>query len=217
MVNIRDWHDIASPPRLIVKWDRFDISWAESDLVDIELWGYYEDDEGPHWDFLEQLGSRKLNKGSYGFDVAVHRAHNISAARTYKVGAIAISLFDTSLMRHSKTFNMAEKIWSSLHPIGWWREVEMKFYYDKKSFLFGSSRGRNWAEDQCRWWHQYRRYDRYWMDDLEICPPTLIFAIGDVGNWAPDPNCNMYGEMYNELNCLQHTGAQHCVVNLKPT
>jgi hypothetical protein len=43
-------------------------------------------------------------------------------------------------------------IWSALHPIGWWRNDEMKFYYDKKSYLFGSSRGRNWPEDQCRWY-----------------------------------------------------------------
>lgn len=28
----------------------------------------------------------------------------------------------------------------------------MKFYYDKQSFLFGNSRGKNWAEDQCRWY-----------------------------------------------------------------
>ena len=55
------------------------------------------------------------------------------------------------------------------------------------------------------------------MDDLEICPLTLTFAIADIGTWAPDPNCNMYGSMYNDLNCLQHAGAQHCVINLKPT
>ena len=66
-------------------------------------------------------------------------------------------------------------------------------------------------------WHQYRKYDRFWMDELELCPPTLTFAIADMGIWAPDPNCNMYGSSYNELNCLQHRGAQHCVVNLKPT
>lgn len=52
------------------------------------------------------------------------------------------------------------------------------------------------------------------MDDLEICPPTLLFAIGDAGTWAPDPNCNMYGDSYNELNCLQHKGASHCVITL---
>ena len=53
MQNIRDWHEIASPPRLIVKWEKTDVSWLESDLVDVELWGYYEDDDGPHWDFLQ--------------------------------------------------------------------------------------------------------------------------------------------------------------------
>lgn len=152
MVNINDWHDISSPPRLIINWNRNDISWAEADLVDIELWGYYEDDTGPHWDFLELLGNKKLNKGSYGFDVAPHRAHNKSAARTYKVGAIAVSLYHSTLIKHQKQFTMAEKIWSALHPIGWWRDTEMKFYYDKSSYLFGSSRGRNWAEDQCRWY-----------------------------------------------------------------
>jgi hypothetical protein len=93
----------------------------------------------------------------------------------------------------------------------------MKFYYDKKSYFLGNSRGKNWADDQCRWWHQYRKNDRYWMDDLEICPPTLMFAIGDLGVWAPDPSCNMYGHEYNELNCLQHQGAQHCVITMKRT
>ncbi len=55
------------------------------------------------------------------------------------------------------------------------------------------------------------------MDELEICPPTLLFAIGDIGVWAPDPNCNMYGNKYNELNCLQHIEAVHCVVTLRRT
>ncbi len=55
------------------------------------------------------------------------------------------------------------------------------------------------------------------MDDLEICPPTLTFAVADAGVWAPDPNCNMYGSAWNELNCLQHEDAQHCVVTLKTT
>jgi len=53
MVNVQEWHSQASPPRLIINWDRFELSYAESDLVDIELWGYYEDGEGPHWDFIQ--------------------------------------------------------------------------------------------------------------------------------------------------------------------
>lgn len=52
MVNTDEWFMRGSPPRLIIKWDRFDLSWAESDVVDVELYGYYEDDYGPHFDFL---------------------------------------------------------------------------------------------------------------------------------------------------------------------
>lgn len=105
-----------------------------------------------------------------------------------------------------------------MHPLGWWRNDEMKFYYDKHSFLFGNSRGKNWAEDQCRWWHEYRRFeDRSWMDELEICPPTVFFAIGDAGVWTADPRCNMYGSEYNELNCLEHPDASHCVITLRRT
>jgi hypothetical protein len=75
----------GSPPRLIVSWKRFELSFAESDLVDIELWGYYEDDYGPHWDRLQVIGKGKLNKGSFGFDVAPNRASNQTAARFYKL------------------------------------------------------------------------------------------------------------------------------------
>lgn len=49
LVNVRDWHMMASPPRLVIRWDRHELSYAESDPVDIELWGYYEDEYGPHW------------------------------------------------------------------------------------------------------------------------------------------------------------------------
>jgi hypothetical protein len=53
LVNIRDWYYSSTSGRLLIKWDKFDLSYAESDLVDIELWGYYEDDSGPHWDFIQ--------------------------------------------------------------------------------------------------------------------------------------------------------------------
>jgi len=55
MVNINEWHSQSSPPRLIISWDRFDLNYAESALVDSELWGYYEDDSGPHWDCLQVI------------------------------------------------------------------------------------------------------------------------------------------------------------------
>ena len=49
LVNINDWHELSSPARLIVRWDRHELSYAESDPVNIKLFGYYEDNNGPHW------------------------------------------------------------------------------------------------------------------------------------------------------------------------
>lgn len=93
----------------------------------------------------------------------------------------------------------------------------MDILYDREKILFGSSRGRNWVEDQCRWWHEYERWDRFWMYDLERCPCTINFATADMGRWIPDPECNMNRDQTDPNNCLLHKGAMHCVVNYKPT
>ena len=53
MVNMKEWFQQDSPSRLVLKWAVHDVSWLESDPVNIELYGYYEDNEGPHWDFLQ--------------------------------------------------------------------------------------------------------------------------------------------------------------------
>jgi hypothetical protein len=53
------------------------------------------------------IGAKKLNKGSFGFDVAPNRAPNESMARTYKMGAIAVSLFDSQYAAHDPHFSMA--------------------------------------------------------------------------------------------------------------
>lgn len=44
---------ISTPGRLVVRWNRLDLGFAETDFVDIELWGYYEDDDGPHMDLIQ--------------------------------------------------------------------------------------------------------------------------------------------------------------------
>lgn len=53
LVNIQDWYQLQGPGRLMIRWNRPDVAYGESELVDIELWGYYEDDTGPHWDLLQ--------------------------------------------------------------------------------------------------------------------------------------------------------------------
>lgn len=52
------------------------------------------------------IGRKKLNKGSFGFDVALHRAPNETMARIYKVGAIGISMFETQYAVHDPDFTM---------------------------------------------------------------------------------------------------------------
>ena len=53
LVHMTDWFQQEPPGRLVLRWIPFDVSWIESDPVNIELYGYYEDDYGPHWDFLQ--------------------------------------------------------------------------------------------------------------------------------------------------------------------
>lgn len=109
------------------------------------------------------------------------------------------------------------RIWSQLQPLGWWRYNEMEDYWDRQKIIKGNSRGSNWMEDQCRWWHEYQRWDRFWMYDLEPCPCTFNFAVADVGRWASDPECNMDRSFNDPTNCQFHKGASHCVVNIRPT
>ncbi len=108
-------------------------------------------------------------------------------------------------------------IWSQLQPLGWWRHNEMDIYWDKQWIVLGNSRGKSWMEDQCRWRHEYQRWDLFWMYDLERCPCTIHFAVSDIGRWAPDPECNMDRSLDDPTNCLLHKGAAHCVVTIKPT
>jgi hypothetical protein len=54
--------------------------------------------------YLKLIGDKKLNKGSFAFDVAPNRAPNETMARKYKFGAIAISMFDSKYAAHDPHF-----------------------------------------------------------------------------------------------------------------
>lgn len=53
LVNIQDWLEMTGPGRLVIRWDHLGLGYGETDYVDVELWGYYEDDYGPHWDLIQ--------------------------------------------------------------------------------------------------------------------------------------------------------------------
>jgi hypothetical protein len=76
---------------LSLKWDKNDLGWSRNETVEIQLFGYYED-EVPHWDFLQTLGERVPNTGFYEFSIQDNWAVEQNRARRYKLGAVAVTL-----------------------------------------------------------------------------------------------------------------------------
>ena len=37
-------------------------------------------------------------------------------------------MFDSKYSTHDPHFSMSKRIWTALHPLGWWRNDEMKFF-----------------------------------------------------------------------------------------
>lgn len=53
LVNQEEWFKpLPSTPNLAIRWKKEDLGWSRNETVDVQLFGYYEDDDGPHWDFL---------------------------------------------------------------------------------------------------------------------------------------------------------------------
>jgi hypothetical protein len=44
---------VPTTKKLAIKWNRDDLGWSRNESVDVQLFGYYEDIDGPHWDFLQ--------------------------------------------------------------------------------------------------------------------------------------------------------------------
>ena len=95
-----------------MQWNREDLGWSRNETVDVQLFGYYEDDDGPHWDFLQVLkkkhfvksyninigikkktiGDRVINNGYYEFSIEKNWAVEQNRARRYRMGAVAVAL-----------------------------------------------------------------------------------------------------------------------------
>ena len=54
LINPTEWFKpLPSTETLAIRWNKEDLGWSRNETVDVQLFGYYEDDEGPHWDFLQ--------------------------------------------------------------------------------------------------------------------------------------------------------------------
>ena len=64
LVNINEWHKAwPSTKTLTIKWEKSDLGWIKNEKAEVQLFGYYEEDDGPHFDFLQKLGTDLENTG----------------------------------------------------------------------------------------------------------------------------------------------------------
>lgn len=93
LVDELEWYKpLPRSKKLAIKWNKEDLGWSRNETIDVQLFGYYEDDDGPHWDFLQILGDRLENNGLYEFLVEKNWAVDQNRARRYRMGAVAVSL-----------------------------------------------------------------------------------------------------------------------------
>lgn len=93
LVNPTEWFKpLPSTNTLTIKWRREDLGWSRNETVEIQLFGYYEDEDGPHWDFLQPLGDYIPNNEIYEFSVRENWAVERQRARRYRMGAVAVTL-----------------------------------------------------------------------------------------------------------------------------
>ena len=64
-MNVKEWYKaLPSSKTLAIKWEKGDLGWGKNEKVEVQLFGYYEEDDGPHFDFLQKLGPEMENTGN---------------------------------------------------------------------------------------------------------------------------------------------------------
>jgi hypothetical protein len=55
LVDVDEWmKPVPKGKTLAIKWNKEDLGWSRNETVEIQLFGYYEEDV-PHWDFLQVI------------------------------------------------------------------------------------------------------------------------------------------------------------------
>lgn len=93
LIDRENWFKpLPSTKKLAIKWNREDLGWSRNESVDAQLFGYYEDADGPHWDFLQTIGDKIVNNGFHEFLVEENWAIDQNRARRYRMGAVSVAL-----------------------------------------------------------------------------------------------------------------------------
>ena len=54
MVNVAEWYKaLPSSKTLEIRWEKGDLGWGKNEKIEVQLFGYYEEDDGPHFDYLQ--------------------------------------------------------------------------------------------------------------------------------------------------------------------
>jgi len=54
LVNVAEWYKaLPSSKTLEIRWEKGDLGWGKNEKIEVQLFGYYEEDDGPHFDYLQ--------------------------------------------------------------------------------------------------------------------------------------------------------------------
>ncbi|KAM4052284.1 sushi domain-containing protein 2 [Anomaloglossus baeobatrachus] len=192
LVNETKWQYYGTPNvggNLTVQWNP---EILQSDLVDIEVWGYtetgkpYSDSWSPSWQYLYTLVYQHVNNGSFTFipkpAAAAHRDFEFGSLR------IVTSEYDDG------KWNIPS-IWSVDHAMAW--HLGEDFRKDSA----------HWAHNKCLKWHESEKQLPDFLLEIIDCPCTLAQSRADTGRFHPDYGCDIDSGSV----CTYHPGAVHCV------
>ncbi|KAG8597924.1 hypothetical protein GDO81_002432 [Engystomops pustulosus] len=192
LVNETKWQYYGTPNfggSLTVLWDPHML---ETDLVDIEVWGYTETGEpyssswSPSWQYLYTLVNNHLNDGNFTFNPKPADEEH----RVFEIGSLRIVPSDYK----DGMWNI-HSIWSVDHAMAW--HLGEDFRKDSAG----------WALDKCLKWHESDMRLPDFLSEIIDCPCTLAQSKADTGRFHPDYGCDIDSGSV----CTYHPGAVHCV------
>uniref|UniRef100_A0A0K0F7J0 Protein mesh (inferred by orthology to a D. melanogaster protein) n=1 Tax=Strongyloides venezuelensis TaxID=75913 RepID=A0A0K0F7J0_STRVS len=193
-----NWNNFNAQ-NLSLSWEWQNITTNPNAIVDISLYGYWEDVEGHSFKKIGHLARNYPNTGQYTFNprsLIFDDEADPEAWRWYFGGIVQVSLSDPWLEDRGDGI-----YWSSPVSFGW-------FFQQKWEF----EKGKHWALEICQEWFDYDGRRENFAMELEPkipCPCTLNQALVDIGRFTSLPDC----DMESDHKCYYTQGAQHCVLS----
>ncbi|GAB6024102.1 hypothetical protein CHUAL_008814 [Chamberlinius hualienensis] len=184
-------HDVKSDILEIV-WSAGNLTYNPNVPVSISLWGFREDGPVPQLVYIDTLVDSTPNRGNIILNTADYAERDNSETRDLGFGFIQINLTNPN----QEGYQLTPQLWSHPMPLAW-------YFYPQ----WEENDGPEWARMACDNWIQREDRLNTFSNHVTRCPCTLGQALADMGNFGPDPECDM------NLNtgCYSHKEAKHCV------